>query len=428
MKRVLIVFNSFYTPGMAHNRLLRIFRHLPRHGYEPVMLTDVCRHEPFKFDLPADRVEQVPCFDLQYAYMKLRGEKGPNSATPALKPESRAIGFTTFINRWFLVPDKQIFWSSPARRAARARGLREKFDVVFASNLPATNGITGAKIARTLGLPFVIEYRDLWTGNPYHNLTHPTVLHRALHARLERAMLQKASCVSCLSTGISDRISEMYNDVLIGKPQINYNFFDPDEFSATALTPQKPGAFTISYVGAMYLSRNPEIFFRGLRMFITRHQISPGQFRFRWLGLIVGIADLQEMIHRNGIEPYIDFLGQIPHGDALNELRRSHVSLVIQSADDAIHIPGKIFEAMGARVPLLAIANPCEVTNIIDRTHSGLHCPHDPDAVADTIEKLWKHSLSGSAWKYEYSEVCKFSVDRAVARIAGLLDEAIART
>jgi glycosyltransferase involved in cell wall biosynthesis len=413
---------------MAHNRLLRVFRHLPRYGYEPVMLTDVCRHEPYKFNLPADRVEQVPCFDLQYAYMKLRGAKVAQSTTAAQKPESRAIGFTTFINRWFLVPDKQIFWCGPARRVARARALREKFDVVFASNLPATNGITGAKIARSLGLPFVVEYRDLWTGNPYHNLTHPTALHRALNARLERAMLRNASRVSCLSTGIADRIAEMYDDVLREKPQVNYNFFDPGEFPATGLTPQKPGAFTISYVGAMYLSRNPEMFFRGLRLFITRHQIAPEQLRFRWLGLIVGIAGLQEMICRNGMEPYIDFLGQIPHGDALNELRRSQVSLVIQSADDAIHIPGKIFEAMGARVPLLAIANPCEVTSIIDRTQAGLHCPHDPGAVADTIEKLWKHSLSGATWKYEDTEVCKFSVDRAVARIAGMLDEATSGT
>jgi len=362
--------------------------------------------------------------------MKLCGKKEPNPTTSsgAQKPESRAIGFTTFINRWFLVPDKKIFWSGPARKAARIRGAREKFDVVFASNLPATNGVTGSGIARALGLPFVVEYRDLWTGNPYHHFAQPSALHCALHARMERVMLQKASRISCLSTGIAARITEMYADVLPIKPQVHYNFFDPDEFLAAGPAPQKPDAFTISYVGTMYLSRNPEMFFRGLQMFIARNQISPKQLRFRWLGFIVGIADLQAMIHRNGIEPYIDFLGQIPHGDALNELRRSHVSLVIQSPDDKIHIPGKIFEAMGARVPLLAIANPCEVTSIIERTHAGLHCPYDSNAVADAIEKLWKHARSGAAWDFEEIEVCKFSVSSAVARIAGLFDEAIAGT
>ena len=220
----------------------------------------------------------------------------------------------------------------------------------------------------------------------------------------------------------------MYADVLTGIPQVHYNFFDPDEFLAAGPAPQKPDAFTISYVGAMYLSRNPEMFFRGLHMFIARNQISPKQLRFRWLGFIVGIADLHKMIQRNSIEPYIDFLGQIPHGDALNELRRSHVSLVIQSPNDKIHIPGKIFEAMGARVPLLAIANPCEVTSIIDRTRAGLHCPYDSNAVADAIEKLWKHGRSGAAWDFKENEVCKFSVDSAVARISGLFDEAIAGT
>jgi glycosyltransferase involved in cell wall biosynthesis len=132
------------------------------------------------------------------------------------------------------------------------------------------------------------------------------------------------------------------------------------------------------------------------------------------------------MIRANGVEPYIDFLGQIPHRDALNELRRSHVSLIIQSPDDTIHIPGKMFEAMGARVPLLAIANPCEVTNIIDRTRAGLHCPYETDAVADAIEKLWKHTRGGTGWEFAEDEVKNFSVGNAVAKIAALFGEAVA--
>lgn len=427
MKRVLVVFNSFFGPGMGHTRMLRILRQLPAAGWEPTLLAEPCRHEPFRNTLPPERVTEVPYLDLQHVYARLRGRRSAVAESTARpKPQSRSIGFTTFINRWFMVPDKQVLWVKPARNAARELHRKQPFNLVFASGLPATNVVAGAAIARDLNLPLVVEYRDLWTGNPYHNLTQPSALHRWLHRRMERRALRSVTRLHGLSTGIADIVTAAYRDVLRVPPTVCYNFFDPDEFAAAGPAPVKPDAFTISYVGTMYLSRNPGLFFRALRMFIERNGLTPEQFRFRWLGFIVGIADLQRMIDENGVAPYIDFLGQIPHRDALNELRASHVSLIIQAPDDAIHIPGKMFEAMGARVPLLAIAQPCEVTRIIDRTGSGLHAPYDADAVAGCIERLWRHAQSGSAWHYNEKEVSAFSAQQAVTHLAGIFSDALA--
>jgi glycosyltransferase involved in cell wall biosynthesis len=423
MKRVLIVFNSFYGPGMGHNRLLRIIRNLPRFGWEPVVLTEQCRHAPFQDTLPSGSVRQVPSLDLQHIYARMRGKsKTVATSNNAPTPKSRSIGLTTFINRWFLVPDKQVTWIKPARQAARELSEEKPFDLVFASSLPATNVLAGARIAHDLGVPCVMEYRDLWTGNPYHNLTPPTRLHAALHARLERDALGKVSQLTCLSTGISEIVERRLGQTLTKPPHVYYNFFDPEEFASLDHQHHAASAFTISYVGTMYLSRNPAMFFQAMRMFINRNGLSPAQFRFRWLGFIVGIDGLQAMIDENGVAPYIDFLGQIPHREALNELCRSHASLIIQAPEDTIHIPGKMFEAMGARVPLLAIANPCEVTRIIDRTSSGLHAPYETRAVANAMETLWVHYRTGNKWRYAEPEVGKFSVGSAVSEIAGLFD------
>ena len=109
MKRVLIAFASFHGPGMAHNRYVRIMRHLPRHGYDPVLITEQRRADAPDDGLPADRFIEVPFLDLQRAYARLRALRGRGKTAAsegAKKPESRSIGFTTFINRWLLVPDK----------------------------------------------------------------------------------------------------------------------------------------------------------------------------------------------------------------------------------------------------------------------------------------------------------------------------------
>lgn len=413
---------------MARNRLLRIFRHLSRHGYEPTLLTEVCRQPSLQDAVPAEQLIQVPALDLQHLYARLRGKREANPLASAgeQRPTSRSIGLSAWINRWFMVPDKYIPWSRPAVRAAIERARQTPFDLVFASVLPATNGLTGARIAAALKIPLVVEYRDLWTGNPYHNLAQPTALHHSLHQRAERAMLQHATRITCLSPGIAETLSNLYPADLRQPPRVQYNFFDPDEFASAAEPPPKPAAFTISYVGTMYLTRQPEMFFKGLRAFIDKYGLTPDQLRFRWLGFIVGISGLSEMIEATGVMPYIDFLGQIPHRDALRELQRSHVSLIIQSPDDTIHIPGKMFEAMGARVPLLAIANPCEVTRLIERTQSGLHCPYEQEAVTAAIESLWQQSKSGEPWRYREEEVARFSVENAVQDIARWFDRALA--
>jgi len=426
MKRVLVVFNSFFGPGMGHTRLYRILRHLPAHGWEPTLLAEPCRDGAYRNLLPAGQVAPVPYLDLQHVYARLRRRRPGSSSAATAKPESRPIGFTTFVNRWLMVPDKQRFWVRPACAVARRLHREKPFDLVFASSLPATNAITGASIARDLGLPLMIEYRDLWTGNPYHNLTQPTALHRWLHHRLEKRALRQTSILCCLSSGIADIVGTAHRSELKNPPVVYYNFFDPEEYRMAGAPPPKPEAFTISYVGTMYLSRNPDLFFRALRLFVDRTGVTPAQFRFRWLGAIVGIEGLQEMIRGNGVDPFIDFLGHMPHRDALNELRASHASLIIQAPDDTIHIPGKMFEAMGARVPLLAIAPPCEVTRIMDRTGSGVHAPHDADAVARCIEQLWRHARSGEAWPYREEEVAEFSAQRAVANIAGLFSRTAA--
>ena len=172
----------------------------------------------------------------------------------------------------------------------------------------------------------------------------------------------------------------------------------------------------------MYAKRSPHQFFEGMRAFIDQARLSPAQFRFRWAGLISGINDLDEVLARTGVRPYLDFLGQIPHQEALRQLRHSDAVLLIQAPGDTIHIPGKLFEAMGARVPVLALAHPCEVTEIIDRCRAGIICPHTAESVTSALAEFHRLALKGGRWEFNESEVQKFSADAAVGQLAALFE------
>src|SRR6185436_17152001 len=92
--------------------------------------------------------------------------------------------------------------------------------------------LVASRLSRETGVPCVFEYRDLWTGNPYYHITQPTAFHRWLHGRLERRALRQAHRVSAVCRGIDSHLDRQYAVVLRAPVELNYNFFDPDEYPA----------------------------------------------------------------------------------------------------------------------------------------------------------------------------------------------------
>lgn len=430
-KRVLIIGYNVVDLDMGGVRLRRIARLLPRHGWETVVLTHTRKGPTLAEPVEGIRLEQVAAPDLARMYARLRrlGRKPLRTEpTSGAEPKAKDIGLTSKLNRWLMIPDKQVPWHRPALARGRELLGTEKFDVIFASLEPRTCLLVAARLSQETGVPCVAEYRDLWTGNPYYHITQPTVFHRWLHESLERKALRRTQQVSAVCRGIADYLTQKHASVLRAPIELNYNFFDPEEYPPPAPPPAEGRPLTVSYMGAMYAKRSPHQFFEGMRSFIDRSRLSPAQFRFRWAGLISGIDDLDEVLARTGVRPYLDFLGQIPHQEALCQLLQSDAVLLIQAPGDTIHIPGKLFEAMGARVPVLALAHPCEVTEIIDRCRAGIVCPHTAESVASALAMFHRLAMEGGRWQFNEAEVQRFSADTAVERLAALFERTVART
>ncbi|HOW96661.1 MAG TPA: glycosyltransferase [Kiritimatiellia bacterium] len=427
MKKVLV--SAYFFMGgssMGDIRVRRALRNLHRHGYKPVIVT----HDRNRDQWPAsDDYELVPVrgLDLAKAYRRLRGREGSFAPAPAAGPKdlvSMRTGFSTWIKQWLLVPDPQMLWGPAALRAAREVLRRERVDAVYASLAPRTDMRVATRVAAEFGLPCVVEYRDLWTSNFYDNLKAPTPLHRWLHARMERTAIRRATRITCVSTGLADYLRARYADL---RPEISvdYGFFDPAEYPPRP--PREPGRpLTVSYVGKFYFSRQPGVFLEGLRRFVERTGIRPGQFRFQWLGEIIGVDRLRETVEAMGLGPFVEYYGHVPHRQAIETLTRSDVALIVQAPQDTIHIPGKIYEAMGARTPILYISPPFEGTEIVERTGAGLCCPHDAEAVGETLARFRAHREQGGPWPFREDEVRRFDKDVFLARLAVLFDQAIA--
>lgn len=426
-RKVLVVGYSYMEPNMGGVRLRRVARHLPRHGWDPIVLTRPRLSARAEADSPGVRVVEVRAPDLVSLANRLRRWRtdppSPRNHAPA-EPRSKNIRLTSLLNRWVMLPDKQLPWYRAALKAARAILREEPVAAIFASLDPRTCVLVATRLTRESGVPAVIEFRDLWTGNPYYHVTQPTAFHRWAHGVLERRAIRHARRVTTVCRGIADYLNRRYAAELQTPVALNYNFFDAEEYPRPG-PPQRP-EFTISYTGALYGERSPQAFFHGLRRFIDQRRLSPTQVRFCWAGGAAGIPDLDQMIDDTGLRPHLEFLGHIPHGDALRVLMSSHVALLLQAPGDAIHIPGKLFEAMGARVPLLAITGPCEVADLIVRCQAGRVCPHSPEAVAAALAEFHEQYLRQTPWTFCQPEVDRFAAPSAVGQLAALLAEAAA--
>jgi len=403
-KRILVVAHNFGSPSMGGIRLRRIVRSLAQRGYEVTVLA--YPHKDCTGSEPEIRVVNVRSLSLKNVSDKLRSittflrrRQRSRTGAPSAhagKPTSLNIALTTWINRWLMVPDKEAPWIRAACREALSLHRQDPFDLVFASLHPKSNALAAARFAARSGCPLAVEYRDLWTGSMYANLAQPTRFHVWLHRRMERRVLARAQLVSSVCKGIDDYLAAQYPTETAGNRALNYNFFDPEEYPPDASGERRP--FTIAYAGALYMNRRPDVFFEGFSRFVRTNRLAPSEIRFRWMGQIAGVAQLDE----------------------------TDVALLIQAVEDRIHIPGKLFEALGARTPVLALANVDEVHDIMERCNAGYCGPHTPEFVANSLQQFRLAHLSGAPWPFNEQEVARHSAQAAIARLVKCFHELLA--
>lgn len=425
MKRVLII-SYFFPPisNMGSHRILRFVRHLREVGWEPIVLTGklttgpLCDQrllEKVPKDLEIERIDSVDLTEL-WAKVARRREGTPATPTGETAP-IKTQSLTTFLNRWVMIPDKCFPWIRPAARAGE-RLIRERnIQAIYSTADPLSDHLVALRLARRTGLPWLAEFRDLWLGSPYFARSHPTPVHRAIHARLERRVVTGAAAVVCLSRGIERYFSSAYPN---RRTSILYNCFDPEEYGNGSVSASEK--FTILYAGALYSSRSPEPFFAGWARFLTEQRLPPDAAKFVILGGSPDI-DLAAMAKRHGIEQSVHLAGRVSHAEALRGMQGATALLAVQSPEDDVHVPGKLFEYIGARRPIFALSRPCETAEIIASNNLGWVAEPEEAAVAAKLADAY------SAWRTKGHDGLtlqtaeRFGIGERARQLAELLEE-----
>ena len=185
MKRVLIL--SYHFPPDAEvgsRRPLALARYLSEAGWTPTVLTvkwpDEVELDPATLDeVPAGvRVVrtfaiEIPRLARRFKKFWVKGEDGASS--PGVKEQNYSGGagfFRNLLYDWVYLPDKRIGWIPFALRAALKLHGVEHYDVILTTSPPHSVHLTGLLFkALRPSVPWVVDFRDLWTQNVLHSRT-----------------------------------------------------------------------------------------------------------------------------------------------------------------------------------------------------------------------------------------------------------------
>ena len=300
---------------------------------DPVSGADVA-HLPWREDPPPSVPAAASAGD--------GGARAMAEATPAtgLKGLYHALATTPDrYGRWVRE------WSAPA--AALARDWRA--DLIYSSGPPQCSHQLASAAARGSGVPWVAELRDLWVGNPYVSRPFPLSW---WSARLADRALPAARGFVTVTEGAADVMRARY-----GKPvEVAMNGFDPEDYAGLdAPAPLDPARLTIIHAGTIYAGR------RDARPLLEAMTLLPPAQRER---ISVHFwhdegAYVTGVVNQLGLQGQVTFHGLVPRREILRIEREADVLLLCRwddPAEDAV-IPGKLFEYIGARRPILSVGS-----------------------------------------------------------------------
>lgn len=415
--RVLLV--SYYFPPyntVGGVRPGKFAKYLLQNGYEVEVL---CAFQPpfpegLPLEVPDKVIHSVRGWSVNAPLHWLLGGR-QKVAEAGFQSVSIKSPFARRLGRWYKTlfhwPDAEAGWVG----AAVARGLdlikAKPFDVVFVSAPPFSSLRVGARLADLGGIPWVADFRDLWSDN--HAYDHPR-WRLALDRRWETSLLKTASALATVSSPLAEKLKQH------GLPTwVVRNGFDPDEYNSVLSADVRTNCdeLLIAYTGNIYPEHHDvEKFCEGLSMFAA----SGGRARVRVVGRNVAI--LTEAARRYGVLSLIDVSFMVPRAEALAMQKAADVLLMFlwRGGEDGIYTT-KFFEYMGAERSILAIGSPeSDVGQWIRSADLG-RTAKSASEVTEYLTNWYEQKLSGGVRHVASSSRYEFTRDKQFSELMGHL-------
>jgi len=395
------------------------------YGWQPIVLTVKEKY----YDSSEGFLDYSLLEDVETSMKIFRTEAfQPWSRWRTLKPvgavldgekKSRFRALLKLVYQMAFVPDDKLFWLPYALRQIRRILASEPVDSILATTPYHSTGLIGAFASSVWRIPFVLDIRDDWVGNPlwwsgqyWHR--------RVLDSWLERWMVKRSSAVVAVTRESRAFILEKYP--WKDRAQVHYlpNGFDPEDFEADNgdISLSETDRPKIVYVGGVTRRRDPtNLFLAMARARQSQPAFLPelhfvGSLESRWLSMVEAL----------GLSADVYYHGPVEHGVSIQFVKAASACLLFSPQDDGCRtvVPGKLYEYLAARKPVLAITPRDSATaHLLDASDIGWVA--DPENVSEIEEALLAVAGDEGRVPRKWKDWEAFDRRALVGQLAGIL-------
>ena len=447
MKRVLVI--TYYWPpsgGSGVQRWVKFAKYLLGEGWQCVVCTPenpdlIAEDSTLGAEIPPEvEVLRRPIAEPYELYRRLLGRKKGQAVTPISSgSKSFKERLSLYIRGNFFVPDPRVWWVRPTARFLKKYLREHPVDVIVTTGPPQSMHLIGQSLAKATGIPWIPDFRDPWTKMYY--LKHLPLTKRTWRRleKMEQSVIDDASAVLT----VTPLVQEFYAAKTKTPVEMITNGFDEEDFadepvsgvclksttsagqdgSLKSTTSAGPD-FNITHTGLFAKDGNPLELWKVLGAMAAEDPEFKAKLRLRLAGKTD--PEVLQAIAEAGLAQNVVDLGYCVHADAVREQKSATVLILPlrHDPDYRIILPGKLFEYLASRRPMLGIGQvDGAMARVVSDCAAGKVCDwDDAEGMRRFLDEAWGAFKAGGV-KPTAGDVSAFTRRATAHSLAALLDK-----
>jgi glycosyltransferase involved in cell wall biosynthesis len=256
---------------------------------------------------------------------------------------------------------------------------RERIALLYSTGPPFSNHIVGACLKKITERPLILDFRDAWTANPARRMRYAGARQR-IESMLERFVVRSADLIVCTTEGITEHFRRRYEREADARFITLPNGYDREDYCMSCGPERGPGdKMRIVHTGHLRLERSPKPLLVALRQLLTEEPDLEAALEVHLVGEIQRFLDgrtIHDYLKELQLESVVTLVGHVPQPEAIRYQTTADVLLLIIGAvppeeTSTYGVASKVFEYMLAGRPVLTLADPGPVSDLVARTRIG---------------------------------------------------------
>lgn len=423
MKRVLII--TYYWPpagGPGVQRWLKFVKYFRDFGIESIVYVPENPNYPlvdenFSSEIPSDiEIIKQPITE-PYRFANLFSKKKTKQISSGIiskKDVSAMEKLMLYIRGNFFIPDARVGWVKPSVKFLSKYIAENPVDVVITTGPPHSLHLIGLELKKELNLKWIADFRDPWTTIHYHKSLRLNKVSEKKHKSLEASVLKSADAITVTSPTTKKEF-EMITEKPIEVITNGYDVLIETSFEIDT-------KFSISHIGSLLSERNPQVLWKVLAEICNENNDFKNDLVLKFAGAVS--EEVKKSIHDFELNENSIFLGYVSHSEAIKLQNESQVLLLVEinSSETRAIIPGKLFEYLAAKRPIIALGpKESDIEGILDETNAGNFFSYwDDKELKAEILQLYGQFKSGYL-QVDSEEIEKFSRRELTKNMAALI-------